>query len=183
MLIFVCYCFLLFSDTIKWSPNNLFALYACQTLQDKGIVFQLNFLGGLEGNDYAEQLQAEISVSDFSDRIHLRGHVSNVTDYLEKTDIFLFPSAGEGMPNAFIEAMHYNNVCIAYDNTVFPEFLEMGFYIHLVKNGDVDALTNKLLEVALNLADEKCMSLKNAALVQECFQPERELAQWNDILV
>ena len=159
------------------------AVHACKELQNNGVVFQLDFLGGLEGDDYEENLQSEIRGADFADQIHLRGHVENVQDYLVKTDIFLFPSAGEGMPNAFIEAMHYNNVCIAYDNTVFPEFIDMGFYVHLVKNGDVGALTKKLLEVALDIDSEKIKSSKNATLVQGYFQPERELAQWDDVLV
>ena len=106
----------------------------------------------------------------------------NVSEYLASTDIFLFPSAGEGMPNAFIEAMHYGAVCIAYENTVFPEFLEMGFYIHLVKNGDIDALSKKLIQVAVDIDNEKIKSNKNIDLVEGYFRVEEELVQWLSIL-
>ena len=90
---------------------------------------------------------------------------------------------GEGMPNAFIEAMHHGAVCIAYENTVFPEFLEMGFYIHLVKNGDVDELSQKLVQVVLDIEDEKLKSEKNIGLVSDYFQVEEELAQWLNVLI
>ncbi len=159
------------------------ALNACRLLHSKGVAFQLDFLGALDESSYTQELKKAINGSVFSNQVQLRGHVKNVTDYLAQTDIFLFPSAGEGMPNAFIEAMHYNNVCIAYDNTVFPEFVEMGFYIHLVRNGDVEALTEKLLAVVMDIENEKLRSVKNTALVQDYFQSERELAQWDELLV
>ncbi len=163
--------------------GQLDALNACRLINRKGIAFQLNFLGALDESSYTQELKNTINDVAFSSQIQLRGHVTNVTDYLAQTDIFLFPSAGEGMPNSFIEAMHYNNVCIAYDNTVFPEFLEMGFYIHLVKNGNVDALAEKLLAVVMDIENEKLRSSKNVALVQDYFQTERELAQWDELLV
>ena len=158
------------------------AVRACKKLQDEGVAFQIDLLGGDEGDSYAETLKSEINANNFSGNVHLRGHVMNVSEYLASTDIFLFPSAGEGMPNAFIEAMHYGAVCIAYENTVFPEFLEMGFYIHLVKNGDVDALSKKLIQVALDIDNEKIKSNKNIDLVEGYFRVEEELAQWLSIL-
>jgi len=159
------------------------AVRACKELYNKGIDFKLDILGGLEGDAYAEALESEIGTGDFSRRVQLRGHVTNVTEYLQATDIFLFPSLGEGMPNAFIEAMHHNTVCIAYDNTVFPEFREMGFYIHIVKNADVDELSQKLIEVARDIDNEKVKSEVNVALVQDYFRVEQEMAQWRKALV
>ena len=159
------------------------AVRACKQLYNKSIDFQFDILGGLEDNEYEESLKAEIGTDDFSSRIHVRGHVTNVTEYLRATDIFLFPSSGEGMPNAFIEAMHYAAVCIAYDNTVFPEFVDMGFYVRLVKDGDVEALSQALLGVALDIDNEKQRSKNNIELEKNYFQVERELSDWYEILI
>ena len=159
------------------------AVRACKQLYNKGIDFQFDILGGLEGDEYEELLKAEIGTGDFSRRIHLRGHVTNVNEYLQATDIFLFPSSGEGMANAFIEAMHFAAVCIVYDNTVFPEFVEMGFYEHLVKDGDVDALSQTLINVAMDIDNEKQRSKVNIRLTKEYFQVERELSDWREVLV
>jgi glycosyltransferase involved in cell wall biosynthesis len=159
------------------------AVRACKQLYNNGINFQFDILGGLDSNEYVESLKAEIGSSDFSSRIRLRGHVTNVSEYLQATDIFLFPSSGEGMANAFIEAMHFSAVCIVYDNTVFPEFIEMGFYLHLVKDGDVDALSQALLDVALDVENEKQRSKVNIGLTKEYFQVEREMSDWREVLV
>jgi len=159
------------------------AVRACKQLYNKGVGFQFDILGGLEGDEYAESLKAEIGADDFSSRIRVRGHVTNVTEYLQATDIFLFPSSGEGMANAFIEAMHYEAVCIVYDNTVFPEFVEMGFYVRLVKDGDVDALSQTLLDVAMDIDNEKQRSKVNIGLTKEYFQVEREVSDWREVLI
>ena len=159
------------------------AVRACKALYEKGIDFRLDILGGLEGDAYTEALETEIGTGEFASHVHLKGHVTNVTEYLQATDIFLFPSLGEGMPNAFIEAMHHNTVCIAYDNTVFPEFLDMGFYIHIVKNADVSELSRKLVEVASDIENEKVKSTVNVELVQRYFRVEQEMAQWQEVLV
>jgi len=159
------------------------AVRACKELYNKGINFQFDILGGLESDVYVQALNAEIGADDFSSRIRVRGHVTNVTEYLQATDIFLFPSSGEGMSNAFIEAMHYSAVCIVYDNTVFPEFVEMGFYIHLVKDRDVDALSQVLIDVALDIDNEKQRSKINIELARDYFQVERELSDWQGVLI
>ena len=159
------------------------AVRACKQLYNKGINLQFDILGGLEGNEYEELLKAEIGTDDFSSHVHFRGHVTNVTEYLQAADIFLFPSSGEGMPNAFIEAMHYAAICIAYDNTVFPELVDMGFYLRLVEDGNVDILSQTLVDVALDLNNEKQRSKNNIELVKDYFQVERELSDWHAILI
>jgi len=158
------------------------AVYACRQLHEKEIDFSFDVMGGFEGLNYVSLLKNEISRSDLAEQVHLHGHVTNVEDYLRSADIFLFPSAGEGMPNAFIEAMYFGAVCIAYDNTVFPEFLEMGFYIHVVDNLDKDALAKKLVDVVENLHVEKEASIVNVALVEKYFSQKRELADWDIVL-
>ena len=168
---------------IASGKGQIDAVRACKQLFNRGINFQFDILGGLEGDEYEELLKAEIGTDDFSSHVHLRGHVTNVTEYLQATDIFLFPSSGEGMPNAFIEAMHYAAVCIAYDNTVFPELVDMGFYLRLVEDGNVDALSQTLVDVALDIKNEKQRSKNNTELVKDYFQVERELSDWRAILI
>ena len=162
--------------------GQLDAVYACRQLREKGIDFSFDALGDFEDEGVLSALKTEISTNDLGKQIHLHGHVTNVGDYLCSADIFLFPSMGEGMPNAFIEAMYYNTVCIAYNNTVFPEFLEMGFYLHIVANGDKGALARKLVDVVDHLQIEKNKSGANTSLVNRYFRQKRELADWDSVL-
>ena len=158
------------------------AVLACQGLHEEGIKFKIYIVGEDNGNDYAGQLLKTIENLPYKDSIILMGFRNDVSKLLEKSDIFLFPSLGEGMPAVLIEALHTDSVCITYDNTVFPEFSDLGFHFHPVKTNDVEALTKKLIDVAKNIDDEAKKSEPNKALAQKVFQVERELSEWIEIL-
>ncbi len=168
---------------IAYGKGQIDAVLACEALQQSGIDFELKLVGSADGSGYIDKLKETIRQSAIADKISLEGYVESVNAYLEQADILLFPSSGEGMPNAYIEALHYNIVCISYDNTVFPEFSDMGFYVHLVSDADVQGLAEKLGAVIANLEEEKRKSENNMALAKASFSVERELSEWQDILV
>jgi glycosyltransferase involved in cell wall biosynthesis len=87
------------------------------------------------------------------------------------------------MPNAFIEALHYGLPCLAYDNTVFPEYLDMGFHVTLAADRDTADLSAKLLFMTNNIEQEKRDAEINSRLAREYFNVERELDSWRTILV
>ena len=158
------------------------AIEACGALHDKAIKFQMTFIGAYDDAVYKSEIDKCMAEIEYRGNISFSGHVSDVASYLERSNVLLFPSKGEGMPNALIEAMHYGLVCIVYDNTVFPEFVEMGFYLHLVKDGDIFALSEKLLSVAENIDGEVECAQKNIKLAPVMFDPERERADWLSLL-
>ena len=168
---------------VAYGKGQLDAVLACEALKQSGISFKLKLVGSADSSNYINEVENAITKSSIADFVSLEGYVESVNTYLEQADILLFPSSGEGMPNAFIEALHYNIICIAYDNTVFPEFLDMGFHVHLVKNSDISALAEKLVQVASNLDNEKELSNKNMELSKKYFSVDRELAEWKEILV
>ena len=51
------------------------------------------------------QIDNAIAESGFEKNVHFLGHITDVGDYLKLSDIFVFPSRREGMPNALLEAM------------------------------------------------------------------------------
>jgi len=67
----------------------------------------------------------------YKEHIKLVGFTNDVQSYLNRSDIFLFPSYGEGLGNAFIEALSNNLVCISYNNTSFSELQNLGFYFKM----------------------------------------------------
>ncbi len=158
------------------------ALEACRGLCADQREFSLTLLGKKEPGDYSRRLDTLLADFPCAHRVHMPGHVDDVDAYLREADIFLFPSQGEGMPNAFIEALAQGCVCIAYANTVFPEFRELGFHVHLVPDQDVEALTRCLARVVKDLDEEKQRCLANRERVASLFQPARELEQWNRVL-
>jgi glycosyltransferase involved in cell wall biosynthesis len=62
-------------------------------------------LGHAQKGFYQKEIAALIESSGASDRIHLIGHVQKIEDYYRASDIFVFPTLKEGVPNVVIEAM------------------------------------------------------------------------------
>ena len=119
----------------------------------------------------------------YKDNINFVGYTNNVKAYLENSDIFLFPSLGEGMSNAIIESLGYGLIPIIYDDTSSPEFKDLGFHIYLTKKNNIDNLKDILLKVALNIKEEKAKAKNNHTKALEIFSLQREKKEYLDLLV
>jgi glycosyltransferase involved in cell wall biosynthesis len=168
---------------IAGGKGQIDAVDACEALCNENIAYRFTMLGDLSNNDYGNALAKTIGGSECKNSYTMPGFVDDVANYLRASDIFLFPSSGEGMPNSFIEALNQGCICIAYSNTVFPEFAELGFYLHLANDGDIGDLTRVLLEVTRNISTERKKAFRNRQLVRRYFQRTRELSDWHEILV
>lgn len=168
---------------VAYGKGQVDAVLACGALKTKDVRFNLTLVGTADGSNYIDEVQEAVNKTAIEENVAITGYVESVNTYLEQADILLFPSSGEGMPNAFIEALHYDIVCIAYDNTVFPEFIDMGFYIHLVENADIEKLSDKLLQVVSDLDYEKLKTKNNMGLAKSYFTVGRELSEWQEVLV
>ena len=159
------------------------AILACAVLYDKGVDFELFFYGSSEDEKYKEEILDLISGLTYKSKIFFSGHVDNVSEQLEKADIFLYPSYGEGFGNVFIEAMSNKLSVVTYNNTTFPEFIQMGFNFRMAVDGDIDSLSAKLLDAANCIDEEVSTFEENAALVGSLFRRDRERADWLSVLV
>ncbi|WDO02050.1 glycosyltransferase family 4 protein [Aeromonas allosaccharophila] len=105
-----------------------------------------------------------------------------VSNKLIENGIFVFPSYGEGLGNSLVEALGMGLVCITYDNTVFREFEDMGFYIHLVENRNVEKLAFKINEVIQDFDIHWRRSQTNINLAREIFSAKNEVSQFMKFL-
>jgi glycosyltransferase involved in cell wall biosynthesis len=85
-----------------------------------------------------------------SKRILLTGKVSNVSDYLTKSQIFCLTSRTEAFPNALGEAMSYGLLCITTDVGDCRILLNNDEWI--IENENREMLIEKL-ENAIELSD------------------------------
>jgi len=72
-------------------------------------------------------LEAQIKESHLQDRVELVGAVDAVQPYLADADLFILPSRGEGLPNAYLEALAMGLPTVVsndppYDDIARPEF-------------------------------------------------------------
>ena len=157
------------------------AIEACQVLYKNSIDFTFYIVGGFH-EPYEKEFLEFLETLEYKEKIVLVGHTKAVESYYLKSDIFLFPSDGEGLSNAFIEAMCYGLAAITYDNTSFPELQDLGFSFQLVEDQNLASLQKKLLTTAKDYGSLHTNATKNSALSQRLFSQERELERFQKLL-
>ena len=173
---------LLHTGRIAEGKGQIDAIKACRVLVENNIYFHLNIVGGYEDKEYNNIFLNFYKTVPYKNCIDIIGHVDNIMDFIEHSNIFIFPSYGEGFGNSFAEALSAGLVCICYDNTTFKEFKKLGFYIHIVKDRDINNLQEKLLYVVKNRIYEQEKSKKNIDLVKRLFNEKNEINSYLDIL-
>ena len=168
---------------INPGKGQLEAIKACEILFENNIDFNIKFLGDIQDKDYYKQIENYMHNLPYKNKIEFVGYTSNIKDYLQKSDIFIFPSLGEGMSNAIIESLGFGLIPIIYDDTSSPEFKSLGFHIHLTKENIIENLKKILLEVALDIENEKIEAMGNHTKALEVFALEREKKEYMELLI
>ena len=122
-------------------------LLVCKKLQDKGHDFVPLIVGGeardLDGYIGKLKLMADCLPLE---NVIFTGEKTDIANYLQIMDVFLYPSPTEGFGLAFIEAMYMQNIVVSYNNDVNREII--GGHSILTENS-IDALA-KGVENALD---------------------------------
>ena len=99
--------------------------------------------------EFGHKLQSLINASGAPERIHFTGLIRNVEEYLRASDIFVFPSQREGMPNVVLEAMASGLPVILTPFVGLSAELGKANREYLLADREADSLAtvlNKLLE-------------------------------------
>lgn len=157
------------------------AIEACEVLYKNNIDFTFYIIGGFD-ESYKEKFLDLYNSLEYKKNIKLVGFVKNVQDYLLKSDVFIFPSYGEGLSNAFLEALANDLICISYENTSFPELKDLGLYFHMLEDKNIEILKEKLLYICKNIDVEKKKLKNNSLVIEEKFSLNREIKEYMEIL-
>jgi len=156
------------------------AIEACEVLYKENIDFEFFIVGGFDDEDYKKEFLNFYEKTPYKEKIKLVGFTKDVTSYYNRSDIFVFPSAGEGLSNAFIEALSFGITAICYDNTSFPELQELGFEFKMVDNEDISSLAN----ILKNLSQQELQyNTKNISLARKIFSLENERKKYKELLL
>ncbi|HWE47674.1 MAG TPA: glycosyltransferase [Caulobacteraceae bacterium] len=134
-----------------------------------------------------EQLRAELGLEDC---VAMPGVVPNPRAYLERADLFVLSSTGEGLPTVLIEALACGAPVVSTDSPSGPrEILEAGRYGVLAPVSNPDALAAAMLESlgrehdraalvrrSLDFSVDKAVEKYLALLLPRQFQPTAESA-------
>jgi len=61
--------------------------------------------GGLDIHNCEADLKAYIAANELQQSVHFTGSVQNVPEYLQASDIFVFPTENDAFPSSLVEAM------------------------------------------------------------------------------
>ncbi len=172
---------LLHTGRIAQGKGQKEAVQACRVLQEKNIDFELELVGEMDPN-YRKEFEFFLQGIHYRNRIHLVGFTDKVNEYYCHAHIFIFPSKGEGLSNAFIEALSHGIICIAYNNTSFPELRALGFQFLLVEDKNLQDLQDTLTEIIGHIDTWNEKAAKNSLLAQILFSQRREIDEYSNIL-
>jgi glycosyltransferase involved in cell wall biosynthesis len=123
---------------------------AIARLRNKGYPIVLEIVGNIEQETAAIKLQETIMKYDENNNYifwHKNVNLEEVSDFYKKSDIFVFASSCENMPNILVEAMSSGLPIVCSSYPPMPEFLkESGVYFD---PEDVDSLQTSL-ELLIN---------------------------------
>lgn len=88
----------------------------CQSspAKENGLLVMLGSGRG-QGDSLESYISHSIKENSLEQSVVVLGDVDNVFDYLRASDVFVFPSRREGLPNSLLEAMACGLLCIASD--------------------------------------------------------------------
>lgn len=161
---------------IAHGKGQVDAIKACEVLVQNNIDFEFNIIGGFD-ESYKEEFMSFLDNCKYKKNIKLIGFTKDVPSYLGNSDVFLFPSYGEGLSNAFLEALGQDIVCISYDNTSFPELKKLGLDFFIAKNKDIEDLQKVLFDVYTNN-----YKVENSRKIKELFSQEKEINTYLEVL-
>lgn len=119
-------------------------LQAFEQLTRQGVNAHLLILGEGECRGALESQAVDLGISS---RVHMFGFVADTSPYYRHAELFVLSSKGEGLPNVIIEALASGTPVVSTDCPSGPrEILENGRYGRLVPVGNVEALSEAMLE-------------------------------------
>ena len=125
-----------------------------------------------------ENLQQLIDELDLNDKVKIPGCAGNISDWYQRSDIFVLSSRYEGFPNVLLEAMASGCSCISFDCDTGPSEIIINEQNGLlVPCEDIDCLAKAMERL---VKDEKLRAhiASNAIKVREDYSERRIMDMW-----
>jgi glycosyltransferase involved in cell wall biosynthesis len=123
-------------------------IHACAALVANSVHAQFLFIGSGSHEGYLKDLAFRKGVSNY---IHFLGNRSDVDLLLQVSNVFIFPSSGEGLSFALMEAVQRHVPLIASDCCGADDFLTPNLHYRSYEAGNSSQLEVQINEVRTNL--------------------------------
>lgn len=131
--------------------------------------------------DYTLALKRYIVKCGLQNRVSIKGKTHQVFNVLQSADLFVFPSAYEGFPNALAEAMSAGLPVVACNDCLEAASLIQNGYNGILAEGTVKSLYIQLDRL---MSDRKLCDFlgKNAHKSMGKYSPDKVYGRWNHLL-
>jgi len=115
-------------------------------VREEGKDVTLTIIGG--GSQYRDELECLVSRKELSDVVDLLGRIPHeeVMQTMAEADLFVLPSSREGFGIVYVEAMAHGCPAVGCTGEGPEDVVDAGETGHLIRRGDVEALTDSLRE-------------------------------------
>lgn len=121
----------------------------------------------------AQFIRDELEEYVANGQLRFTGTVSNVQEYLQASDVFLFPSRREGLPHTPIEAMACGLPCVVREiEGITSAFVDDGVEGFVVRGDDAAAYATAIVRVLSNEMEYHRMSENAVRRVQSQFSAD-----------
>lgn len=129
--------------------------------------------------ELAAGIRRDADRSGFGDRLVLADPTARIQDYFRAADVFVLPSAREGLPIVLLEAMACGLPCIASRLPGSTDvMIEDGVNGRLVPSGDADGLGRALRAVLTNPADAARLGAAARTTIEARFTMAHVAEEW-----
>ena len=165
---------LLFLSNLLIDKGVLVLLDAMKILNDKGFPFFCDVVGGETAAIDTVRLEKELLQRDLKDIVSYHGkRFGNEKDaFLNRADIFVFPSFNECFPLVLLEAMAHALPCISTPEGAIPDIVDDGVTGLIVKRQDPEDLADKLTTLLQDAALRERMGAAGRRKYEQLFTLE-----------
>lgn len=155
--------------------NHEYIIDVARTLKDRNLNVKFLLIG--EGPNRF-MLEEKCRLLDLTDVVLFGGIKNNIPAILNNSDLFLFPSFHEGMPNALIEAMAAGLCFIASDIDEIKEIVPSELQYLLVDNSDANTCVELISHLISCPGERRQISSMSEIWVRTHFSIEKAVSDF-----
>ncbi len=141
--------------------------------------WKLAIIGEGSERNNLEKLIFDLNLEDY---ISMPGRTKSIEKWYKKSSIFVLSSRIEGFPNVLCEAMAYGCACVSFDCIAGPnEIITDKVDGYLVKNGDINALAEKM-DFLINNPEDRRRIGKEAMKIRDRLNIDSIMSKWDKII-
>ena len=159
--------------------GHIYLIQLAEILKERGIKFRILIAGAGKLKTWLKKQARQRNVQD---EVLFLGFVNNVEQFYSDIDIFLLTSMWEGFGYVMVEAMAEKKPVVAFDIKSSAEVVDNGSSGYLVPRGDVEAMADRVIELAENKKLREEFGIKGYERVENLFTIDNTIEEVKEFL-